>query len=176
MSVLAASLRKEFVLGNLVHLDNRLLFQVSSNEEVLPLPLLALNGKYYIQFIVQRNDRGEKVLEMQAGANVLWNTEWYAPAWNPALGVFHNQNVTKYQNGPIIDLFVNAQWKRACIFIKWENAGMGWPLDRADYFTAHNYINTQRILKLGLYWPFYTQPGRGGSSSSSMGEMPGGLR
>ncbi len=165
MSVLSATLRKDVVIANLVHLDNSLLFQISSDEEVLPLPRLSLNGKYYLQFIVQRNDAGEKVLEMQAGANVLYNTPWYAPAWNPALGVFHNQNEIRYENGPVIDLFINAQWKRACIFVKIENAAQRW-FDTADYFSAHHYINTQRIIKLGMYWPFYTQPGKGGNSGA----------
>jgi hypothetical protein len=165
MSVLSATLRKDIVLANFLHLDNSVLFQVSSNEDVLPLPRLALNGKYYIQFVVQRNDAGEKVLEMQAGANVLYNTPWYTPAWNPALGVFHNQKEVRYENGPIVDLFINAQWKRACIFVKIENAAQRW-FDTADYFSAHRFINTQRIIKLGLYWPFYTQPGRGGNSGS----------
>ena len=165
MSVLSAGLRKDFVIANFLHLDNQLLFQVSSNEEVLPLPRLALNGKYFIQFIVQRDALKQRVLEMQIGANVLYNTPWYSPAWNPALGVFHNQNQVRYENGPIIDLFVNAQWKRACIFIKIENAAMRW-FDTADYFSAHHYINTQRVIKFGLFWPFYTQPGKGGGSSS----------
>lgn len=174
MSVLSANVRKDFVIAGLVHLDNQLLFQVSSNEDVLPLPRLALNGKYFLQFIVQRNDEGQKVLEMQIGANVLYNTRWYAPAWNPAIGTFHNQNQHKYENGPVIDLFVNAQWKRACIFIKIENAAQRW-FDSADYFTAHNYIGTQRIIKMGMYWPFYTQPGkgRGGQGGSSSGMQPG---
>ena len=164
MSVLSASIRKDFVIADFLHLDNQVLFQVSSNEEVLPLPRLALNGKYFIQFIVQRDALKQRVLEMQIGANVLYNTPWYSHAWNPALGVFHNQNKVRYENGPIIDLFVNAQWKRACIFIKIENAAMRW-FDTADYFTAHHYINTQRIIKFGLFWPFYTQPGKGGTSS-----------
>ena len=174
MSVLSANVRKDFVIAGLVHLDNQLLFQVSSNEDVLPLPRLALNGKYFLQFIVQRNDEGQKVLEMQIGANVLYNTRWYAPAWNPAIGTFHNQNQHKYENGPVIDLFVNAQWTRACIFIKIENAAQRW-FDSADYFTAHNYIGTQRIIKMGMYWPFYTQPGkgRGGQGGSSSGMQPG---
>lgn len=177
MSVLSATLRKDIVLANFLHLDNSVLFQVSSNEDVLPLPRLALNGKYYIQFVVQRNDAGEKVLEMQAGANVLYNTPWYAPAWNPALGVFHNQNEVRYENGPIVDLFINAQWKRACIFVKIENAAQRW-FDTADYFSAHRFINTQRIIKLGMYWPFYTQPGRGGSSGAgrSSGSDFGGMQ
>ena len=169
MSVLSATLRKDIVIANFLHLDNQVLFQVSSNEDVLPLPRLALNGKYFIQFIVQRDALRQKVLEMQIGANLLYNTPWYSPAWNPALGVFHNQNQVRYENGPIIDLFVNAQWKRACIFIKIENAAMRW-FDSADYFSAHHYINTQRVIKFGLFWPFYTQPGKGGGSSSSQGE------
>ena len=177
MSVLSATLRKDIVLANFLHLDNSVLFQVSSNEDVLPLPRLALNGKFYIQFVVQRNDAGEKVLEMQAGANVLYNTPWYTPAWNPALGVFHNQKEVRYENGPIVDLFINAQWKRACIFVKIENAAQRW-FDTADYFSAHRFINTQRIIKLGLYWPFYTQPGRGGSSGAgrSSGSDFGGMQ
>ena len=176
MSILSASLRKDFVIANFVHLDNQVLFQVSSNEDVLPLPRLALNGKYFIQFIVQRDALKQKVLEMQIGANVLYNTPWYSPAWNPALGVFYNQNQVRYENGPIIDLFVNAQWKRACIFVKIENAAQRW-FDTADYFSAHHYINTQRVIKFGLFWPFYTQPGKGGGSSSLQGEgrsLPGG--
>lgn len=167
MSVLSAQLRKDFVVADLLHFDNNLLMQLSSDEDVLPLPAFAVNSRLFMQFIVQRNDEGEKVLELQLGADALCNTKWYAPAWNPNLGVFHNQNEEKYSNGPIIDLFVNAQWKRACIFVKWENFNMGWPFDRADYFTAHRYINTTSMVKLGLFWPFYVQPGRGGGTSSS---------
>ena len=81
--------------------------------------------------------------------------------------MFYNQTQEKYTNGPIIDLFINAQWKRACIFVKWENFNTGWPFDRADYFTAHGYINTVSMIKLGLFWPFYVQPGNGNASSSS---------
>jgi len=168
MSVLSAQVKKDFVVADLLHFDNDLLLQFSSNKEVLPLPTFALNSRWYMQFIVQRNDAGEKVLEMQVGANAFYNTAWYAPAWNPNIGVFHNQVKEKYTNGPIIDLFVNAQWKRACIFVKWENFNMGWPMDRADYFTAHSYINTTSMIKLGMFWPFYLQPGRAGSSTSGI--------
>lgn len=169
MSVFSAQLEKDFVLADLIHLDNNFLLQYSSDKEVLPLPAFALNSRWYLQFMVQRDDYGRKVLEMQLGANAFYNSSWYAPAWNPNLGVFFNQNREKYTNGPIIDLFVNAQWKRACIFVKWENFNQGWPFDRADYFTAHGYINTVSMIKLGLFWPFYVQPGKGGGNSSLSG-------
>lgn len=154
MSILSADLRKEFVLG-ILHLDNRVLFQMSSNQDVVPLPTLAFNLKYYIQFNISHG-----ILLMQIGANGFYNTAWYSPAWNPALGVFHNQTDTKYNNGPYVDAFLNMQWKRATIFVKFENANQGWPMKKNDYFSADRYIATQRQIKLGIYWPFYTQPAK----------------
>jgi hypothetical protein len=160
MSVLSASLRKEFVLGP-VHLDHRALLQVSSNTEVLPLPTAAFNLRYYLQFVVQRDDQRRNVMVMQVGADAYANTPWYAPAWNPNLGVFHNQTEREYTNGPYFDVFVNVQWKRACVFVKYQNAGGGWPLRKRDYFSADRYIITKsgmEGLKFGVFWPFYTQP------------------
>lgn len=164
MSILSASLYKNFRAGKL-HFDHKLLFQVSSNEEVIPLPKLAANARYYVQLSVGPT----KALDIQLGANVWYNTAWYAPSWNPVIGNFHNQTDIKYGNAPYADLFANLQWKRACIFIKWENANMGWPLEEADYFSANHYIRTQRVVKFGMYWPFYTQPGKAHGESDSHG-------
>ncbi len=169
MSILSASLRKEFVLGP-VHLDHRALLQVSSEPEIVPLPTLALNLRYYLQFVVQRDERRRNVMVMQIGADAYANTPWYAPAWNPDFGVFYNQAERQYTNGPWFDIFVNVQWKRACVFIKYQNAGGGWPLLHPDYFSADRYIVTKsgmEGLKFGVFWPFYIQPG--GRSSSGTG-------
>lgn len=160
MSIFSANLRKELVLG-ILHLDNRVLFQMSSNQDVVPLPSVALNLKYFLQFDIEHG-----TLLMQIGGDGYYNTAWHAPAWNPALGVFHNQNENKYTNGPYIDAFINMQWKRAVIFVKMENVNQGWPMKKNDYFSADRYIVTQRMLKIGMYWPFYTQPGKAASGSS----------
>ena len=125
------------------------------------MPNLALNLRYYLQFVLQKNDLGNNILAMQVGANAFYNTAWNSPSWNPALGVFHNQNERSYTNGPYFDVFFNFQWKRACIFVKYQNAGQGWPMSKSDYFSADRYIVTQRGfdgLKFGIYWPFYIQP------------------
>ncbi len=181
MSVMTASLKKNFTVWNL-HFDHKALFQLSSNEEVMPLPMLALNFRYYFQFDVVK-----KVMQMQIGANGTYTTKWYLPAYNPVLGVFHNQNEMEYGNCPYIDAFVNIQWKRACIFIKAINVNMGWPGKSADYFTADGYIAPQRAIKVGISWPFYMQPGnnrstttggaaaKGGSGGRSSSGMPSGL-
>lgn len=168
MSVMSASLRKDFIVWKL-HFENEGLFQLSSNKDVLPLPLLALNLRYYLQFDVVK-----KVMQMQVGANVAFTTKWYAPAFNPVLGVFHNQNVAEYGNCPYIDAFVNIQWKRACIFVKFVNANMGWPNKSADYFSAAGYIAPQRAIKFGISWPFYILPGKNNSTSGSGASGRGG--
>lgn len=155
MSVISATLHKDFVIWKF-HLDNRLSLQFSSDQAAVPVPLLALNLRYYFQFNVVKN-----ILQMQIGANALFNTAWKMPGFNPNLGVFFNQNKETYGNCPYIDVFVNMQWKRACIFIKLENANQGWPKDYGkDYFSAHQYIHTQRVVKFGIYWPFYVVPSR----------------
>ena len=159
MSVMSATLNKNFAFWKVLHLDHRILFQLSSNRDVVPLPLLALNLRYYIQFDVVKN-----VMQMQIGANGTFTTKWYAPAYNPVLGVFHNQNSYEYGNCPIIDVFVNIQWKRASIFVKAVNLNMGWPCKSPDYFSAAGYIAPQRAIKFGIHWPFYIQPGRGKGS------------
>ena len=158
MSVLSASLRKEFVLGPM-HLDNRVLVQYSSEPDIVPVPTVALNLRWYAQFVVQRNEaKTHNVMEMQIGINAFYNSQWYAPSWNPAIGVFHNQHTNLYENGPYFDIFMNIQWKRCCIFLKYQNFGRGWPMRRKDYFTADHYITTldgTDGLKLGIFWPFY---------------------
>ena len=172
MSVLTATLDKDFVIADFVHLDHRLLFQLSSNPDVLPLPTLAARLRYYIQFNIVRAD----VMKMQIGADMWANTPWYAPSYNPVTGTFMNQQTHKYTNGPALDLFINVQWKRACIFVKWENTGRGWPMPmgQRDCFSAQNYITTDREIKLGIYWPFYTMSGKNATLSSKAGSGMGG--
>ena len=69
MSVMTASLKKNFTVWKL-HFDHKALFQLSSNETVMPLPMLALNLRYYLQFDVVK-----KVMQMQIGANGTYTTQ-----------------------------------------------------------------------------------------------------
>ena len=154
MSVMTARLQKNFRIWNF-HLDHQAMLQLSSDQTVMPLPLVALNFRYYIQFDIVKH-----VMQMQIGANGTYTTEWYAPAYNPVLGVFHNQDNRKYGNCPYIDAFVNIQWKKASIFIKAVNVNMGWPNKSADYFSAAGYIAPQRAIKFGITWPFWVRPGK----------------
>ena len=167
MSVISATLRKDFKVWKF-HFENQAALQFSSNTEVMPLPLLALNLRYYFQFDVVKN-----VMKMQIGAHAMYTTKWYAPGYNPVLGVFHNQTEEKYGGCPYIDAFVNIQWKRASIFVKAVNVNMGWPNKQADYFTAAGYITSQRAIKFGITWPFYVFAHKNASASTGGGQRSG---
>ena len=160
MHVAKFALEKNFALWKF-HFDNRALFQVSSDKKVLPLPPIALNLRWYFQFNVKKD-----VMTMQLGANTTWAKAWYAPTYRPSTGVFANQNIEKIGDCPYIDLFANMQWKRASIFIKFVNYGMGWPKEQPDYFSAQGYIRPQKMLKLGIWIPFYTSPHKNNTLSS----------
>ena len=147
MSVMTAWLRKDFRLWK-VHMENKILFQLSSKQEVVPLPKLALNLRYYLEFKLVKN-----VLSAQIGADATFNTDYYGQAYSPASGLFYNQRDEKIGGTPYIDVFVNLQWKRASIFVKWVNAGQDWP--DSDYFSANRYVRPQTALKFGIFWPFY---------------------
>ncbi len=149
MSILTAYLKKDIRLWKF-HMDNKILFQLSSNEDVVPLPKLALDLRYYFQFELVKN-----VLTAQLGANATFTTKYYAQGYSPALGVFYNQKTEKIGENPYMDLFVNLQWKRASIFVKYVNCALGWPT--GDYFSAFRYIRSQKAFKLGIHWPFYVK-------------------
>ena len=171
VNVLSAGLFYHLPLGPL-HLENSALFQVSSAQDILPLPMLALNLRYYFQF----NIVDPKTLQLQIGINTRYTTRWKIPSYNPVAGVFTLQDEELYGNVPVTDIFINAQWKQCCIFLKYENAGRGWPAQKHDFFTAHHYIQTAPMIKLGISWPFRPHLGsmKTLSSRASGGSFGGG--
>lgn len=148
VSVMSAYLRKDFTIWRL-HFDNKALFQLTSAPDVLPLPKLTLNLRWYFEIDVVKD-----VMNLQAGVNAIANTRWYAPAYSPDLGQFHNQTEEQYGNIPYCDIFINVQWKRASIYVKYLNAFyQAW--DRPEYFSAYHYIKPTPGFKFGILWPFY---------------------
>lgn len=167
INVMTATLSKNFSFWY-IRLDNRLLFQLSSHRDIVPLPLLSANLRYYIEIPVVKD-----VMTAQIGADITFHTAYYMEAYNPALGNFHLQNRKKYGNTPYIDAFINVKWKRATIFVKYVNAAQGWP--DSDYFAAPHYIRPQRVFKLGMTWPFYIKPDKTAPKSNpSRGAVPAG--
>lgn len=150
INVMSGYLRKDFKLW-LFHLDNKVLFQYSSDRNTLPLPMLTFHMRYYIEIEAVKD-----VLTVQLGADATMNTDYYAPAYNPALGTFQLQRREQIGMNPYIDVFLNMQWKRVNIFLKVINVGQGWP-DGGMMFSAYHYVRPYRGFKFGIHWPFYIE-------------------
>ena len=140
--------RKDFRIKG-VHLDHRALVQFSSNESVLPVPLVSAFLSYYYEFWVVRD-----VLRVQIGLDGRFNTAYHAPSYNPALSVFFNQREVKVGNYPYIDAFVSAKWKRMRILLKFQHLNQGL-FGNGEYFQVARYPLNPRMFKVGLSWSFY---------------------
>lgn len=140
--------RKDFRIAGL-HLDHRALVQITSNESVLPVPTFSAYLSYYYEFWVKRD-----VLRVQIGLDGRFNTAYYAPSYNPALGSFFNQREVRIGNYPYIDFFVSAKWKRMRILLKVQHLNQNL-FGNGEYFQVARYPLNPRMFKLGISWSFY---------------------
>lgn len=150
IQVFNAALRQDFKLG-ILHLDNEVVYQKSSNQQVLPLPDLVLYHNLYIQFGLAK-----RVLNIELGADVRYFTQYYSPDYAPAIGQFYLQNPeTRFKLGgyPLVNAYLNLHLKRTRIFVQMYNLIQG--TGEKSYFLAPHYPLNPRILKVGLSWNFF---------------------
>ncbi|HJD75774.1 hypothetical protein GGR06_000788 [Bacteroides reticulotermitis] len=150
IQVLSATLSQNFRLG-VFHLDNEVIWQKTSDENVLPLPDLSLYHNFYMQFKLAK-----KVLSVQLGADVRYFTKYNAPAYMPAIQQFHLQpdnDRVEIGGYPIVNVYANLHLKRTRFYVMMYHVNKG--MSKPDYFLAPHYPINPRILKLGLSWNFY---------------------
>jgi len=145
--LLAGELRENIAAGGF-HSQNRLLFQLPSNQEVLPLPLLSyFTSTYWEQSLFKG------ALLTQVGFDLTITSKYYANAYMPATAIFYNQNETLTGAYPFLDLFLNWKMNRTRFFLSWNNVLSG--IVGNNYFTTWNYPQKPRYLRFGLVWTFY---------------------
>ena len=150
IQVLSVTLRQDFKLG-ILHLDNEITYQKSSEESVLPLPKLTAYHNLYLSFALAK-----RVLRIEMGADLRYFSEYYAPDYSPAMGQFYLQNKeTRYKLGgfPLVNGYINFHLKRTRFFIQMYNLLQ--PTGDKSYFTIAHYPLNPRILKFGLSWNFF---------------------
>lgn len=144
--VLSAYLNKDFESDHWV-VRMQGLIQKANNENLVHLPTFAGFASINYRTIVS------KVLYFQLGADVRYNSAFYADAYDPGTSRFYLQNSQKIGNYPYVDLHANLKLKRTRIFFNLLNAGSG--LVGNNYFVAPDYPYYRRTFRLGLAWSFY---------------------
>ena len=100
--------------------ENEVAYQLSSEKSQLPLPDISAYSNIYLAFKLA------KVLTVQIGANVYYNTAYYAPYYEPATQQFQVQEEdkkVKVGNYPLINAYANFHLKQARFFIMAYNLG-----------------------------------------------------
>lgn len=150
LQIMTASLNQNFQLG-IFHLDNEVIWQKSSDEDVLPLPDLSLYHNFYMQFKLAK-----KVLSVQLGADLRYFTKYNAPAYMPATQQFHLQSENdRVEIGgyPLVNVYANLHLKRTRIYVMMYHVNQG--MGKTNYFLAPHYPINPRVFKIGLSWNFY---------------------
>ncbi len=134
------------------HLTTDLLFQQSSNPDVLDLPLATARATGFFEHLFNfRQTNGQ--LNMQVGAEVLYHTPYNAYSYMPATGRFYMQNRVETGNYPFVNVFMNLKIRRTRIFLMLDHVNAGFT--GYDYFMIPSYPMNVRMFRYGLAWTFY---------------------
>lgn len=145
VQVLSATLDQRFKVG-ILHWDNKITYQTSTNDAVVPLPQLALYTNLYIKCRIA-------TLKLQLGADCSYYTRYYAPGYQPATATFYNQREMKLGNYPFVDVYANMKLGRVRFYVMMSNVNQGWP--NKNYFSSPHYPLNPRRFQLGLSVDFH---------------------
>ena len=137
--------------AGIFHLDTEVVYQKSSNENILPLPELSAYANLYLKSALVKD-----VFNVELGADARYFTKYYAPDYSPVMGQFYLQNPNeKIEIGgyPMINVYANLQWKRTRIFVMMYHINQG--SGDSNYFLAPHYPINPKMLKIGISWNFF---------------------
>ena len=150
LNVMTAQLDQKLKLGPL-HWDNIVTYQLSSDNDVLPLPSLNVFSNLYFQFMVAG------VLRVELGAAATWFTNYKAPDFCPTLNQYAVQENPDARmeigNFPFVDAYANLHLKHARFFLLMQNALAD--NFKSQYFLVPHYPMNASVLHMGISWNFF---------------------
>ena len=129
--------------------DMQQMVQYSSDEGQMRVPVFASKNSLYTDVALF-----QRALTLQVGADVRYNTAFYADGYSPEAGAFYHQDEVKIGNFPWIDIFVNLQLKRAVIYAKLGHLNSVWE-NYPDYFILPHYPGNKLGFYYGILWKFF---------------------
>ncbi len=141
VQVLNAQLQQNFKLG-ILHWDNNVTYQTSTEEAVIPLPKLAVYTNLYLLFKVAG------VLDVQLGLDCDYYTKYKSVDYQPATMSFYNQNEIECGNYPYMNAYANMKLSKTRFYVMFTHVNQG--MTGTNYFSMPHYpLNPRRFL-LGL--------------------------
>lgn len=148
LQILTLSLKENARIWR-IHWDNELTFQQSSNQDVLPLPKLCWYSTAYMKF-----EKLFKLLNLQFGVDMRWNSSYHAPHYMPATGQFfvqdpESKDYIEYGDYLHMNAYINIQLKNLRFYVLYNHFNSLWAR-KYNYLYTRGYAMDPDYVKFGL--------------------------
>ncbi len=141
VQVVHATARQTFHFGPVVW-ENRVTYQTSTDQAVIPMPKLVVYSNLSFNF------RVAKVLSVQLGVDCDYYTKYKSIDYQPATMGFYNQNQIECGNYPLMNVFANMKLSKVRFYVMLSHVNQG--LTGYDYFSMPHYPINPRMFQMGL--------------------------
>jgi len=124
-----------------------LLYQKSSNDDVIRLPEFVAKGNFFFNLPIFKG-----ALVIHPGIDITYIPSYKGYGYNPALMQFYSHDKKDLEDQFYFDAYINFKVKRARVFIMYQNLGSY--LGKYHYFMVKGYPQQNATIKFGLSWRF----------------------
>ncbi|MDE7154189.1 MAG: putative porin [Muribaculaceae bacterium] len=128
--------------AGILNWDNRITYQTTSDELVIPLPKLTVYSNLYLLFKVAG------VLDVQLGLDCDYYTRYKSVQYQPATMSFYNQTDQLCGNYPFMNFYANMKLSKTRFYIMMTHINQG--MTGSNYFSMPNYPLNPRRLQFGI--------------------------
>lgn len=125
-----------------IHFNNRVLFQKSTQEDVLALPKITWESDLSLRFVIAH------ALTTQMGITGYYTTKYYAPTYQPATQQFAVQKEYECGGFPLFNAYINCNLKKIKFYIMY--SGIGTKMISNDAFIMPYYPLQSSRLEYGV--------------------------
>lgn len=141
VQVFALQLNQKLKFG-IWNWNNTVTYQVSSDQNVIPLPALAVYSNMFLDFTAFR------VLNLNIGIDCDYYTRYYGYGYQPATMTFYTQHEKEVGNYAFCNAYLSAKLYKVRFYVLWSHVNQGW--FGSNYFSIPNYPLNPRNLQFGL--------------------------
>jgi hypothetical protein len=121
---------------------------LKNDDDAIQVPEMLFNGQLSYENIFFNGN-----LDMHAGVDVHWKSDYYANGYDPAIRQFYVQQSFLIPSYSLIDLFFDARIKRGRIFFKYHNFTQAFT--KSGYLPTPYYPGQSNVFDFGFDWSFY---------------------
>ena len=143
VQIMSVGLQQDFKVG-ILNWNNRIAWQVSSDNSIIPLPQLSVYSNLFIKAKLF------KVLHLQAGVDCDFYTKYKGYTYQPATMTFCNQDNTELGGYPFCNAYINLRLYRCRFYVMMSHVNQGLFGSSYNEFSLPHYPINPRRFQIGI--------------------------